>query len=320
MNKESLENSIISTLIYYDVLGGYPLTAFEIYKFLINNTCNFDDLLKILDNNKKIKKIINNKNGFYFLRKNSDLIVKRRIERQKLAVQKWEKTRKIIKWLQILPYVKAVGVSGSLSINNTKKESDLDLFIIAKYGRIWTVRAFVNSFLELIRQKRHDLVIKDKICPNWFITDKSLKLKLKNLSRAHFCEQLIPIFGLSEFDKFFKANKWVKQYLSSYNSINKKNNIKIIKTNKFFKYIAKLLEYFLNTKIGDFIEKKFKNWQKNKIIKNVKPEYLSFNQDNMAKNTQAHLCLSDKALVLHYPVSRNLELEKKYNKLCISCV
>lgn len=313
---EELEKAIINTLIYYDVLGGYPLTAFEVYKYLTDcqNTLardiGFDEILEVLD----VSSVIRQDNGFYFYN-NSKSVAKNRVERQKMADKKWQKLRKIVKWLQITPFIRAIAVSGSLAINNTKDESDLDLFIVSKYGRIWTVRAFLNGLIQVMGCRRHDDRIKNKICLNWFVTSQSLTFQLRNLSRAHFCAQLMPIWETAELDNLFKGNQWVSQYLPNFYSISDRNkHLKVIKKNRCLGGISSILEFIFNNKIGDFVDNKLANLQKMKIIRKVDPAYLSFNLEDMRENKQAHLCLSDQALIFHYPISKNLQLQKDFYK------
>lgn len=290
-----MEKSILSTLTYYDVLGGYPLTAFEIYKYL-NQKVPFNELLQKLSSFKQ-------KNGFYYL--NDDSLVQRRIERQKIADKKWKKTKRIVFWLQMVPFIKAVGVSGSLAINNTRPESDLDLFVIARKGHIWTVRGLLIALTQLIGQRRHGSIIDDKICLNWFVTDESLELGLKNMSRAHFCAQLTPLTG--DFSEFFSANQWAKEYLPSFFPMERKE----VRTSVFLKSTACFLEFIFNG------AENLMKWQKKKIIRQTRPEFVSFSVDEMKKNTQAHLCLSDEALVFHYPVSRDLQIQELYARRCV---
>ena len=155
-----LQKSILSTIAYYDSLD-YPLTSFEVFKYLINplhiasfywdsvsesklfepvelgrfSSITLFNIRKILESN-ELKKFIGEKNGFYSL-KGREEIIRTRIDRQKIADQKWKKAKKIIKLLQIVPYLKMVAVSGSLALNNTREESDFDLLIVAKSKRIW---------------------------------------------------------------------------------------------------------------------------------------------------------------------------------------
>lgn len=304
----SLEKSILSTLACYDVLGGYPLTAFEIYKYLVSYSgqLSLNELLTFLAGNRRLKELVSRQNGFYFL-KNKENLVQKRIERQKVSDQKWKKLNKIVPWLRIVPFIKAAAVSGSLAIGNARLESDWDLFIIAQHGRIWTVRVLLIALTQLMGQRRHGQIVKDRICLNWFITDQSLRLGLENTHTAHLVAQLTPLWGQGEFGRFFKINHWARKHLPFL--IVKKNNLRKIKPNRFCRALAGLLEKIFNPEI---VEKKLKEWQKNKIIRKIPSECLSFSLSEMKKNTQAHLCLSDKALILHYPVSRNLQIRGLY--------
>jgi len=321
MNQSNLEYAILATAVYYDVLGKYPLTALEIYKYLINPSkipsnsekVTFRQLINVLDKSEYLKARLQEKSGFYFLPNREDPI-KERIKRQKIADRKWKKARRIVKWFQVVPYLRMAAVSGSLAISNTRKQSDLDLIISAKYGRIWTVRFLLNGFLELIGQRRHSQSIEDKVCLNQYITDKYPEIVIQNLSNAHFCAQLVPLLGLDQFQEFRLANQWTKEYLPFY-SLNQIDHLKLIKPSKTLCNISKFLEFILNTKAGDQLEKSFKKWQKNKVLKKTNHEYISFSIDQVKqKMNRAHLCLSDETLILHYPISRNLEVQNGYRQ------
>ena len=212
MNQSRLEYAVLATVVYYDVLGKYPLTVLEVYKYLINpskvssgsDKITFRQLVDVLDRSQYLKARLQQKNGFYFL-SNRENPIKERIKRQKISDQKWKKARKTVKWFQMVPYLRMAAVSGSLAIGNTGKQSDLDLIISAKYGRIWTVRFLLNGFLQLIGRRRHGQNIKDKICLNQYITDKYPEIVIQNLSNAHFCAHLVPLLGLLFFLNLFRV-------------------------------------------------------------------------------------------------------------------
>jgi len=86
---------------------------------------------------------IGSKNGFYFL-PGRDALYELRIEREKIAAQKWKKFLRIAKWFQAVPYLRAVLASGSLAISNTGHNSDFDVLVITKSGRLYTCRIFLS--------------------------------------------------------------------------------------------------------------------------------------------------------------------------------
>lgn len=325
MDTVFLENCVLATLVYYQALGNYPLTAFELFRYLSapdnKKPCDdraflvFRDIKNVLAGSWRLKESVSQKNGFYFLKTNPlKEPVKMRIERQKIAERKWKKTKKIVRWFQLVPYFRMAAVSGSLSIGNTKKESDLDLLIAAKYGRVWTLRMFLTILTQVIGQRRHGLVVKDKICLNQYLTDEFKEVSPKNLSNAQSLARLVPLLGLNEFEKFVRENNWAGQYLFS-GFCPAVSGFRTIKENGFLKTISRTLEFVLDAKLGDFLEKKLGKWQKNRIIAKTKAEYIAFDIEDINQGEKKHLCLSDKGLIFHYPISRNLQVQEEYDSI-----
>lgn len=288
-----LQKSILSTIVYYDTLD-YPLTSFEVFKYLANPfhvasfyylgvrpPSNFErysievdkfskiSLANIRKNlrTKELKQFINEKNGLYFLR-GHEKIVRTRIDRQKIADQKWKKAKKIIHWLQIVPYLRMVAVSGSLALNNTREESDIDVLIVVKSDRIWLTRFLVTALLQLLGKRRHRKFAKDRICLNHYITDKSLEIKFRSLYNAQTYAHMIPVLEVESgiYEKFQKANKWVKDFLVFYPELEIKN-LKCLRVNSLLKTIAKIGEICLNGWFGKLLEKLLKIIQKKSIEK-----------------------------------------------------
>ena len=146
-----LRNSILATLAYYDILD-FPLTLFETNKYLISpsrlsknpvpETISLGQVAGELENLIN-SRFIGAKNGFYFL-PGRDALYELRIEREKIAAQKWKKFLRIAKWFQAVPYLRAIFASGSLAMNNTDHESDFDVLAVAKSGRLYTWRIFLT--------------------------------------------------------------------------------------------------------------------------------------------------------------------------------
>jgi len=301
-----LEKSILSTLVYYDVLG-CPLTGWEVFKYL-NKKGDFEvdlnKILNILDNSSELSKFINQKNGIYFL-KGRQKIVKQRIQRQIISDKKWKKAKRIIRFLQLIPYIRMVAVSGSLAMNNAKEESDIDLLIIAKSGRIWTCRAFTTLFIHIIGQRRHGNLTKNRFCLNHYITDQSLKIPWQSLYNAQTYAHLVLVWerkGL--YKKFQKANQWVNECLVNYPII-EKGYLTTIESNKFFESIRKLREKFFNTWFGNILEYFLKKIQEGKI----KREPLTY-------KSGGRVTFNDKQLEFH-PDSPEKKILEKYNRKMI---
>lgn len=286
-----LEKSIVSTLAYFKV-HKYPLTLMEIYKWRNQNfqfpilqqaqdkfsdfqpeKIKVSDIQEALDKKDNLKKIIKCKNGFYYLDGSEDLVELRK-KRHNLAQDRWKKLRKIAKILQIIPNIKMFAACNTLVLNDIKENSDIDVFVIIKEGRMWQTRFYITALVALLGQWRHKSNIANKICLSFYITDKNLNLK--RLSKKPYDPMLVywitfvyPLLDRGIYDKFIEENNWIREYLP--NVIKYNPNLLERKVDKIFIFdiLRRLSEAVLNTKIGDLLEKLFKNIQEGKMKKNT---------------------------------------------------
>jgi len=259
-----LEKSILATLVYYDVLD-QPLTSWEVFKYLIKKG-NLGQVKpkKIIDL-LEVSPLINQKNGFYFL-KGRQKIIKQRIARQRIADHKWKKAKRMVKLIQQIPFIRLVMVSGSLAMDNPKEESDIDLLIVTKAGRIWTCRGLTTLFIHCLGQRRHGLLTKDRFCLNHYLTNQSLKVPFPSLYNAQTYAHLVPIWQAEPglYKKFQRANQWLGKYLVFYPA-GQKGYLRKIKNNQFFTFLRKFRESILDNRIGDVVEFILKKIQARRI-------------------------------------------------------
>ncbi|OGG14770.1 hypothetical protein A2773_04105 [Candidatus Gottesmanbacteria bacterium RIFCSPHIGHO2_01_FULL_39_10] len=213
MKKNKSKEAILKTLIYSDIFD-YPLTRQEIQKWVIQyNNLTIDQF------NNELKKIknIQIKNGYYFL-KGRDNIVSLRKQREKYSQGKLAIALKAASLLKIIPSIRLIGITGALAMNNTKKDDDIDLFIITKKNLLWTTRFLATIILELAGLRRHPevAIASDKICLNMFMDEEFLEIpeKERDLFSAHEVLQMKSIMNKNNtYYKFLLANSWVKKYL-----------------------------------------------------------------------------------------------------------
>ncbi len=266
-----LEKSILATLAYYHALGR-PLTIWEIWRYLIRqpipsnkSKMDFKQVWETIEKSQSLKKVIRRKNGFFFF-KGEKYLAKQRIERQKLADQKWKKALQAIKLIQIIPCIKSIQISGSLAINNSKDNSDIDLLIISQTGRIWTARILLTIFAYLTKQYRHNGLTKNRLCLNHYLTEESLHIPYHSLYNAQTYFNLMPITGKKMAENFQKNNQWIGEYLVNFTRP-PKNHLRIIKVNWLF-FLRRALRFILDSKIGDILESFLRNFQIKRIKKN----------------------------------------------------
>ena len=209
MQDNRIYRAIIKTLVYSDVFD-YPLRKRELWKFLNIrahiNKVSFDKIL----NQMVLEKKIETKNGLYFLN-GKKVLVATRLERKKISVNKLEIAKKAAKIISFIPTVKLIGVSGSLSQRNARREDDIDFFIVTAHSSLWITRFFVNVLLLLTGYKRsiRDSRGMNLVCPNLFLSEDNLSLSSsrRNLFSAREIAQLYILLDRDNtHEKFLTAN------------------------------------------------------------------------------------------------------------------
>ena len=140
-----IKKNILATLAYFDVFN-YPLTQSEIFLFLAKryDLSVFSNAILSLVAEHAIYKFDN----FYTL-KNDINIAKRRTAGNTKAAELIKVAERVGNLLAKFPYVRGIGISGSLSKNFADDNSDIDLFIITAKNRLWIARTLMHAFKKL---------------------------------------------------------------------------------------------------------------------------------------------------------------------------
>lgn len=112
--------------------------------------------------------------------------------------RKMFRARRAVRLISFLPFVRAVAICNSLGFQMVHEESDVDLFIVAAKGRVWSARWWVTGVLALLRMRPGESV-HDPICVSFFVdesvTDLS-NLKIENdVYFEYWIRSLMPILG-----------------------------------------------------------------------------------------------------------------------------
>lgn len=304
-----IDKNILATLLFYDLLD-YPLTLLEIFKYLnhsLSDSSSKIGLQQIYSALKKspLQNYIRFTNGFYSLAdsySNNQQPYQKRLKRQKISAQKWKKLNKILNFLRYVPFIRGIGITGSLTLNNAKSQSDLDLLIIAQEGRIWTVRALVSILLAIFGLKRQNQKTQDKICLNCFLTENSLNLKPEvkpqNIYSAQEYARLKPWLEEKKglWQEFQKKNNWIRDYILNYPW---PQNFVSQSSASFFVSISRLSKIFTETILNIFsLEEILKQRQ----IKRIKKTLTAISNRDAADN---QIFFDDQYLIFH-PHSKSL--------------
>lgn len=278
----------LKALLYFSIFK-YPLSAKEIYSFSgANNQNEINSELEYLEN----KGLIFKSQNFYYLDNNIET-VSRRIEGNNMAKAVMDKAIKKGVFISKFPYIKAVGISGSLSKNYHDKDSDVDFFVITTSKRLWVARTLLMLYKKIFLLNSRKF-----FCVNYFISENSLEITEKNIFTATELLTLIPVTG--DFTHFYNQNQWVSDFLPNI-EIGKLPVHAEVKKNWF----SKIAIFFLNTKIGDvldllFLKLTLKKW-------NAKFNNLDAKDFNIAMK-------STKGVSKHHPQNFQKKVIDKLNK------
>lgn len=301
---QNSEKAILATLIYYDLLD-YPLTSVEIFKYLSaqGRGVSFLEMERLLESSPGLKEKIEQEDGLYFLRGRQSLVGQRE-EKMKLVQVKWRKLKKSAKWLALVPFLRLVAVTGSLTSCNVRPESDFDLLVVLEGRRFWTSRILLTGLFQALGKRRQANLTKNRFCLNCYLAVRTLEIgpeaKPRDFHSAQEYGRLTPIFETEPlYNQFLKANKWLGEYLAAYPWFNNFNS-KRIKKVFLFSLISAAGEWVLGGKMGDWTEKIIGQWQWKRIMK----------KKEEGPADQVHI--STQSLFFH-PSSKGYELMKNFN-------
>ena len=229
--------------IFYHSLFSFPLRVKEIKRWQPGKGIKFGFKKAIL---------ISSSRGFYFI-KGEEKQVGERLKREEFSENKIKIAKKYSEVLKFLPFIKFIGITGSLAMGNADFYSDIDLLIITKKRTLWTTRLLVLLFLKFKKisvRRSFDKEVKDKLCLNMWLDEEDLEWHNRNLFSAHEIAQIVPIFNREKtYERFIFLNSWIFDFWP--NAIPNKE--------RFFKYNElKKQERFLNKLfyfcISNFVE------------------------------------------------------------------
>ncbi|MBU1178524.1 hypothetical protein KJ903_04925 [Patescibacteria group bacterium] len=290
-----LEKAILAAVIYFDMFA-YPLTATEIWQGLYfepaidNSPTNKQDaysiaeVIKCLQTSNNIKRYTTSQNGFYFRQGRSEILATRH-QRYLIGQPKWRRACWIIKILRLTPFVHLLAVCNKIAYDNADDDSDIDLFIIIKPGRIWTARMIVTLITSLLGVRRHGDKIKDRACLSFYITERALDLAqlAHTTPDTHFMywiTQIAPIFSLNNTQStFWQANNWIKKHLPNSTSYQGVDYQRQVTNGVLTNLVRRMEEKILSGWVGDKLEEKLKKLQLKKMSAKTKSARWQDNTD-----------------------------------------
>jgi hypothetical protein len=233
-------DSILRAIAYFDVFR-YPVTADEIHLFMDQavTAASLHIELSSLLAERKIFRL-----GEYYSLQNEPLLAERRVQGNERANALLRTAYKIGRSLYKFPFVRGVGISGSLSKNYAEEDADIDFFIITSRNHLWLARTFLHGLkkLSFIVGKQH------WYCMNYFIDEDALLIAEKNIFTATEVVTLKPVCGETGMRLFGIANEWAMEHFPNHPQFSFND------TGSRDPLIKKMLEKIFSNRMGDLID------------------------------------------------------------------
>ncbi len=258
-NKEHLKKAIREVIVFFDLFN-YPLTIFEIWKYL-RIKCDLDDVIA-MEEDLSNDPIIESRKGFYFLQ-GSNINIDIRNKRYNYTHRKFKRAMRIARIFRFIPWIKMIAVVNIIGPHNLGDNSDIDFFVITQKKRIWLTRFLCVLITKILRLRPKPYNVRDKICLSFFISENLFNLKEFMLREnvldsngfdiyfVYWLAGLTPIYERGRvYKKFIQANGWIRSYLPNWQPVkiisyrSKKDKTQNIGNNKFFDLLEKILKKY----------------------------------------------------------------------------
>lgn len=309
--EDNLKKSILQTLAYFDIFD-HPLTQEELFRYLYTGNINFKldyvDFTKQLQNG--LSGIVEQSQGFYFLPGRKD-VVSIRQSKVKLVEEKMKIAVKGIKKIARIPFVRAVFVCNTVGYGVVEEDSDIDVFVVVKSGRLFIARALATLYLSLSGLRRTKNKIKNKICLSFYTTDNNLNLEKiainQDIYLVYWLNNLIPVYDPDNFhQEIIQANNWTKKYLVNGLQGFSTSYQWVVKNKKFFQSIKNFFEKAWTGVYGDMVESQAKAIQ---LVK-MKMNFTSIQNEN-----DNRVIVNDEMLKFHENDRRG-EYREEWQRKC----
>ncbi len=212
-----LEQSIFKVLAYH-AYNSFPITSSEIWKWCDSSESSLNLIDETLTSSEWLRSNgMRVSDGFYGLGPIDDW-KNNRINRVTDALRKSRRATNFIKFASILPWVKMVAICNSLAYSFTNHQSDIDLFIVTKRGRIWSTRLILTGVLSVLRLRPGEGK-RDPICLSFFVTEdaldlSSLKIGANDPYLTMWLSTLTPVIDCNDIlAKLHATNRWIRPSL-----------------------------------------------------------------------------------------------------------
>ncbi len=186
-----------------------------------------------------VKRVVDNRNGFYFLA-GRDELANIRPKSQARAARLRMRARALARCLQHFPFVRGIVLTGSVAACNADERADVDLLIIVAERRLALAFLLLGSLSRLTA--RHFF------CPNYYLSESHLGIDRRSLYVARELVQCEAMAGVAADLRL--ANPWVQCYFPNAGSSHR-----VVAPLRGGQTMQRILEFPLRGGLGDRVNR-----------------------------------------------------------------
>jgi hypothetical protein len=227
------------------------------------------------------------------------------LERTKLIKTFWHKVKRWRWVFSNVPFLLQAFVSNTLAFGTVNSDSDIDLFLVGKSKRLWTMRAFLLTWFNLFGLRVRNTNRQAKFSPEFFVSEAALNLQPLLFDHdyyfAFWLADLVPIWPDNVNGGIWIANSWNKQNLPIAWRSPKRQSLVPLKSS-VFKWLC---EKVLAGRIGDKLENWLKRKQERVIMRTN--ERLGINPSIIMNSDVIKLHFNDRRMQINSEIEQTLK-------------
>jgi hypothetical protein len=194
--------------VIYASLFDYPLTVDQLRESLIGQAADESTLTDWYRCSLRLQAIIEFADGYYFPR-GRHVLVETRQRREARSRQLLTAHARALALVTRMPFVRMVALSGSLAHLNADAGADLDLFVVAAPGRVWSVTVTTLALARLCGWR-------PTLCLNYVVSERALMVGPADLFSANQIIHLHPLTGMTVYRRFLAENRFVERFYPNF--------------------------------------------------------------------------------------------------------
>ena len=270
----------IARSVIYASLFDYPLTLEQLHQTLLESDQTPQEILATYTSSEMLQTLVEYREGFLFPRGRRELLTERHL-REARSRAFLGRHHRLLTLVCALPYVRMVALSGSIAHLNLEGDGDLDLFIVTRGRRVWSVTVAVVILAKLMRQRR-------TVCANFVVADSQLTLEQQDLFTANQVIHLKPLVGQDVFSELLAANPFVARFYPNFqppaSSLQPRASSALARLKSLieaaFRAPSLLMELACRHAYGSYLRRRAGSWRS--------PEQVRLQADCLKLHTRSH--------------------------------